>query len=119
MEFTKLERAAIETILSESLESIDVLRAQFAASSVIKRDYTGVGFYTIISVPRSVPPVKETTELRDHLFGGAAGIVGPVEHPRFLISFHLWLDAGYLNTLEGVTLVGEGWPDESKIEVVG
>lgn len=116
MEFTGLERAAIESVLAESVEGIDVLRTQFAASSVVDRDYTGVGFYTTISVPRSIAPAKETGELRDHLFGGATGLV---EDPHAIISFHLWLENGYLKCLEGVTVEGDGWPDESRMRIVG
>jgi hypothetical protein len=117
MEFTTLERAAIETLLSKSMEGIDVLMAQFAASSVVKREYTGVGFYTTISVPRSVPPVTLTASLQEHLLNGATGLV---RDPSLVISFHLWVVEGYLACLEAVELVGGGWPpDESKIEVVG
>jgi hypothetical protein len=114
MEFTKLERAAIETILAKPMEGIDVLRMQFDASSVIKREYTGVGFYTTVSVPRSLPPVTVNAELQDHLIGGASGLV---KDPRVVISFHLWVVEGYLKCLEGVTVAGGGWPDESKIQV--
>ena len=91
--------------------------AQFAASSVVKREYTGVGFYTTISVPRSVPPVTLTTSLQEHLLHGATGLV---RDPSSVISFHLWVVEGYLTCLEAVSLVADGWPpDESKIEVVG
>ena len=57
MEFTALERAAIGQILSHPMEGMDILKRQFLVASVSSREYTGVGFYTEILVPASLPPV--------------------------------------------------------------
>jgi hypothetical protein len=73
MEFSRLERAVIEAILSKPVDGMEVLCQQFAAASAVKRDYTGVGFYTTISVPSSAPPMPDSKELRDALFAGAGG----------------------------------------------
>jgi len=115
MEFTKLERAVIQQIIASPIEGVDGLRRQFAASWVVKREYTGVGFYTTISVPESVPPVQESVDLREQLMGGASGLV--TSDTDVSISFHLWMRKGYLACLEGVTSQ-TAWPNEEEIEVI-
>ena len=115
MEFRRLERAAIEAILSKPVDGMEVAREQFAAATVLERDYTGVGFYTKISVPPSIPPMLKTEELHDALVDGA--IARPKSDPEGLILFHLWTDVGYLCCLEGVT-VRDAWPSEDDIEDV-
>jgi hypothetical protein len=116
MEFSRLERAAIEAILSKPVDGMEVLRRQFAAASVVKRDYTGGGFDTTISVPSSVPPMPESQKLHRALFAGAGGRAK--SDPDGWVSFMLWTDAGYLVGLEGST-VCDAWPNEDDIEDVG
>jgi hypothetical protein len=116
MDFSRLERAAIEAILSKSVDGMEVLRQQFAAASVLKRDYTGVGFYTTISVPTSMPAMPNTWELREALFRGA--IARAKSDPEGWVLFHLSDDGGYLACLEGCT-VADSWPDEDEIEDFG
>ena len=111
MEFSRVERAAIEAILSKPVDVMEVVRAQFAAASAVARDYTGVGFFTKISVPSSVPPMADSQELHDALFDGAGGWAKS-EGP---ILFILWTNAGYLASLEGCTVRGS-WPNEDDIE---
>lgn len=115
MEFSRLERAAIEVILSKPVDGMEVVREQFDAAMVLKRDYTGVGFYTKISVPSSMPPMPETAELHDALMDGA--VARPKSDPEGCILFLLWTDGGYLSCLEGVT-VRDTWPDEDDVEVL-
>ncbi len=116
MEFSRLEKAAIEAILSKSVDGMDAVRRQFAAASAVKRDYTGVGFYTTISVPSSVPAMSRSEELHDALFAGAAG--RPRSDPEGWVMFMLWTEAGYLTSLEGYT-VRDVWPNEDDIEEIG
>jgi len=115
MEFSKLERAAIEQILSKPMNGMDGLRRQFEAASVVKREYTGVGFYTTVSVPSSVPPVEEYVELQEQLQYGAGATIR--SDPHEMVAFKLWTNAGYIACLEGVT-TNNFWPDESEIDVV-
>jgi hypothetical protein len=110
MEFSRVERAAIAAILSKPVDGMEVPRAQFAAASVVKRDYTGVGFYTMISVPSSVPPMADSEELREALLAGAGGSPG--------VLFILWTHDGYLVCLEGYT-IHKSWPNEDDIEGIG
>ena len=106
MEFSRVERAAIEAILSKPVEGMEAVRTQFAAASVIERDYTGVGFFTKISVPPSMPPLADSRQLHDALFDGAAGTPG--------VFFMLWTDTGYIACLEGFTVL-DSWPNEDDI----
>lgn len=116
MDFSKLERAVFDTILDRSVAGLDALSEQYAAASVVERDYTGVGFYTKIDVPRSLPPMPNSQELRDHLFAGASGHVR--SDADVGISFHLWTHGGYLVCLEGIAFGCDSWPDEDDIEIV-
>jgi hypothetical protein len=116
MEFTALEHAAIKQFLSQPMEDMDILRVQFAAASVAKREYTGDGFCTTILVPRSLPPARESPALHRHFLTGAIALVK--SDPDQLISFHLWTDAGYLASLEAAAMKGDCWPDESEMQVV-
>ena len=115
MEFSRLERAAIEAILSKPVDGMEVVREQFAAATALERDYAGVGFYTKISVPSSIPLIPNSQELRVALFH--TGVARPKSDPKGLIIFHLWTNGGYLSCLEGVT-VRDTWPDEDDIEVL-
>ena len=112
MEFSRLEKAAIEAILSQPVDGMEVVRTQFSAASVVKRDYTGVGFFTNISVPSSVPPMPDSKELRDALFHGAGG--WPESDRDGLVMFILWTTDGYISCLEGCT-VRDLWPEEDEI----
>jgi hypothetical protein len=116
MDFTRLEKAAIEAILAKPLDGMDLLRKQFATASVTHRDYTGVGFYTTISVPASIPALPpESEDLHEALFHGA--MARPASDPEGWIVFHLWTADGYLAQLEAVT-VRDVWPDEDDIHDV-
>lgn len=112
MEFSRLERAAIEAILSKSVDGMDIVRSQFAAASVVERDYTGAGFYTTISVPSWLPPMADE-ELLAALSDGAIGRVK--SDPEGWILFMLCTDVGYLTYLEGCTVRIDSWPDEDEI----
>ena len=115
MEYTELEKTAIQAILSKPIDGMDVLRRQFAASSVVKRERTPKGFYTTISVPKSLPAMADDIKLRQVLFSACSARVK--SDPEELISFHLWAEAGYIECLEAVTMKNDFWPPESDIEV--
>jgi hypothetical protein len=113
MEFSRLEKAAIAAILSQHVASMEIVCTQFAAASVVKRDYSSVGFFTEISVPPSVPALPSSKELRDALFYGAMGRAK--SDPEGWVHFMLWTDEGYLACLEGYTF-RDAWPNEDEIE---
>jgi hypothetical protein len=55
-EYTKLERAVLEWMADRLL--IPNLKEQIAAAAVTGREYTGVGFFTRLSVPSDVPAIQ-------------------------------------------------------------
>jgi hypothetical protein len=113
VEFSRLEKAAIEVILSIPVDGMEMVRAQFAAASVVKRDYSGVGFFTEISVPCSVPRMPDSQELRAALHAGA--IARPKSDPEGWLFFMLWAGDGHITCLEAYT-VRDSWPSEAEIE---
>ena len=117
MEFSKLERVAIEAILSKPVEGMEYAQRQFAVASVAKRDCSGVGFFTTISVPSSALPMPDSRELRDALRDGAGG--SSKSDPEGFVQFMLWADdSGRLTCLEGYT-IGDAWPYDDDIEIRG
>jgi hypothetical protein len=112
MEFSAFERSVIELILSQPAEGMDILRKQFTTASAVRRGYTRHSFYTIISVDRTLPPARYNEELESKLHIGAIGWTQSAPHEA--ITFDLWLDAGYISYLEGITS-DDHWPDEREI----
>lgn len=58
----QVEQRAIEMLLEGDHPVLEVLRVQFSVCSVSDREYTGVGFYTGLSVPESVARVDRPRE---------------------------------------------------------
>ena len=52
-EFTKLEEAALRSIFSETPELAAIFERQLKNARVTKRENTGGGFFTTISVPQT------------------------------------------------------------------
>jgi hypothetical protein len=106
LELTAFERAVITTILRPSHPVMDALRGQLAECQAIEREFTGVGFFTSLTVPSSVPAAPVTRE-RLHLGEVAASMAG-LEHGA---GFVLFVDHGRLHLLEGFSNGPESWPD--------
>ncbi|QQS42317.1 MAG: hypothetical protein IPM63_05070 [Acidobacteriota bacterium] len=58
----QVEQQVIEMLLEGDHPVLEVLREQFKACSVWDREYTGVGFYTGLSVPETVKRVHCPTD---------------------------------------------------------
>src|SRR5687768_9755356 len=54
-ELAPLERAVLDLLLSRDEEGYQTLRAQAATATVAHREMTGAGFYTDLSVDRTLP----------------------------------------------------------------
>ena len=57
--FEEFEKAVMQKLLERDTPINKVLRKQFHNASVIKRNFTGVGFFTHFNVPKNIPPVTE------------------------------------------------------------
>ncbi len=79
------------------------LREQIRSARVVKRTFTGVGFFTEIEVPETCTPVPG--EPRFHL-SGVSGAGPKLQHG---IGFVLLVERGRLRQLEGFTY-DEPWP---------
>lgn len=112
MEFTEFEQRVFEVLVTGDDEE-NIIREQLSKARVLKRDYTGVGLYTVVEVPdectklsKSNRYIEETPKahLEHPNLKGGAGVL-------------LWFKDGRISTLECYTYDGE-WPnDETKFTV--
>jgi hypothetical protein len=111
MQITNLERQVIERFLQDT--ELQPLR-RFANSekiSVVARDFTGPGFLTHIEPSDEVKLFADAVTLR-------WGNVGArLNSSKIETGYLVYVDNGYLTTLEGYTY-GEDWPEQiSSIEL--
>jgi len=99
---SKIERAVLEKLLDGELPLLIQLRLQLARCAVVKREFTGFGFYTTITVPEDV----HRTAGLSIKFGDIIG-----EIPRLVngVGFLLYIKDGVLDMLEGYSY-DESWP---------
>ncbi|MEO8454789.1 MAG: hypothetical protein ABI454_06490 [Sphingomicrobium sp.] len=98
--FTELELAALHSRFSEQPELARKLERQLSVATVGKRENTGVGFFTTISMPLAVEPVERS----EPLSGETHARLPSLEHG---LGFVLFLEAGVIETLEGFTYGSE------------
>jgi hypothetical protein len=99
MQFTDLEKAALDDICRRIPAEESMLRAQLISAYSITRKNTGAGFFTDFKCADTAPRL-EGDRLRD---GGYAKVSG-LEHP---MGFILWLEDGRADCLEGFTIDGD------------
>ena len=99
-EFTALERAALRAIFSENPDLESQLEAQAAKAIVIKRENTGGGFFTDISIPEACGPISSKSPLGDCCYAKVDGL----EHGLGLL---LFLEEGRMTLLEGYAIADE------------
>ena len=90
-----------------------VMERQIESLRLLKRDFTGVGFYSTFDVPDSVERLDQGRWKIEDMGHGFA------HHPSLPAGamFILWIRAGKIVTLEGVTAGGD-WPsDETQFRV--
>ena len=99
-----LEAAVMELQLSGDAPAMESLRKQWRASTIVNREFTGVGFYTTLEVPPAVPAV-EGFPVR--CFGD---VEAEIEGLFCGTGFIIWIKDGRLECLEGYSYQ-ENWPD--------
>ena len=92
-EFTDLEVAALRAIFSETPELAQALGRQLDASVVTKREDSGGGFFTTMSVAHDAPAVDSPSVLGD----ATHARVDSLAHG---LGFVLFMQAGRLHMLE-------------------
>ena len=104
-DFTAFERAVIEMFLAGEAPALRTLHEQFNASRPLKREFSGVGFFTYFDVPitaqRVIRPHRVTISDVDASIDGLQHGAG----------FVLFVSEGRLRMLEGFTY-DEPWPAE-------
>ena len=98
---TSLEKAVLDLLLKGS--SFDDIRKQLEYASVIKREFTGVGFFTEFLLPDDAP-VR-----RDLLDGTLGDVYAKFPGLKQDAGFLLFIRDGAISLLEGFTY-DEPWP---------
>jgi hypothetical protein len=105
---TDLERKAMDALLSGSHPMLSTLREQFADAKVVKRDLSGVGFFTKFRVSPTAPRLSPPRNL---VLGDVFATVEGLKHG---VGFLLFTTDGLLDTLEGYTF-DDRWPDDARL----
>jgi hypothetical protein len=98
-----LEQAVLDMLLSGDHPVLAVLQAQAAKARLVKREYTGVGFFCDFEVPPDAPILKGDFDIDD--------VSGEVEGLAHGAGFVLFIRDGRLDNLEGFSF-DEPWPEE-------
>jgi hypothetical protein len=98
-----LEVAVIQLQLADDTQVCNLLRAQWGAAVVVKRERTGVGFYTTFAVPSTVPAVPDDSPR------WLGDVYAEIQGLDYGAGFILWIEDGRLNCLEGHSYE-DRWP---------
>jgi len=104
MNVTKLERAVVASLLRDPELHPLRLDADFEKINVVARDFTGVGFLTHLEPSAETKLFEDGVKLRWGQVGARLNI------PKVETAYVLYVDEGYLTTIEGYTY-GDSWPD--------
>lgn len=98
-----MERHALEMLLAGEDPLLEVLRVQLAEAAVIERWFSGVGFFTYLSVPEVIPRAENCPR---KVIGD---VYAEVEGFRYEAGFQLFVTDGTVDCLECFT-VEDQWP---------
>ena len=105
---TNLEATILNALLAGEAPQLEPLRAQVHVASVLRRELSGVGFFTHFAVPPDVP--RPGVVGRMVLSDIGADIEGVVHGSGFA----LFIQDGILDFLEGFTY-SDPWPAEARL----
>lgn len=100
-----LEYDVIATILRPDHPVFEALRLQFDRCVAAAREFTGVGFFTELSIPIDAAPAPVGPGRLT-----LSGVVAEVDDLKHGAGFVLWIENGVLATLEGFSY-DEPWPE--------
>lgn len=101
-----LEQAVMHAFLDGDELVLSILREQFDRANVVKRDFTGVGFYTAFGF------ASESRRLPGSRSFNLSDVVANVAGTSMGATFLLLVRDGILHSLEGCTYGDETWPEE-------
>lgn len=104
----EIERQAMEDLLRGDHPWLALLREQFKTAAVVNRDFTGVGFFTVFTVPDAVARISPAqrmviADVYAEMFG--------LQHPA---GFALFVENGALSSLE-CFIHDDAWPEAARI----
>lgn len=99
-QLTELERAAIEAILGEKPDHFSALSEQFKSLTVEKRENTGGGFFTTLSVSSLAPAAILSSPLGLNVYASVDGM-------KYGLGMLLFFEHGRMSLLEGYSVGGE------------
>jgi hypothetical protein len=102
---TTLEQNVMQALLDGEDDILSILREQLKAALVIKREMTGMGFYTTFEVSADVPRAGDLS----FKFGDVVASIPSLNHGA---GFLLYVKLGILQMLEGYSY-DEPWPQET------
>ena len=108
-ELNALEIQVLDFIVSILEGNSDEVKQQLQLIKSIKREYTGVGFFTTFTLSEAAKDFQ-TTPLRLII----SNVQGEVEGLKRGAGFILFFNEGLIETLEGFTY-SEDWPDDAKL----
>jgi len=103
-DLTTLERKVMQALLDGDDDILSLLRKQVETVIVVKREMTGVGFFTTFVVPDGIPRADD----QSLKFGDVIANISGLAHGA---GFLLYVEHGALHMLEGYTY-DEPWPKE-------
>lgn len=103
IDYNIFENAVMNTIFNNKNEDIENLKEQYKNSSVVSREFSGVGFFTEFATQKQ----NQCRALKFKL--GCSGSINDVEYG---VGFILFIVDGYIKMLEGYTYAGETWPEK-------
>lgn len=103
-ELSQFEKEILDAILEGDHPVLEVLRQQVRTCRVRKREFTGAGFYTWLTVP---PDAPQTSPSGTFTLSGAHAELAGLDHGA---GFVLFVTNGILDNLEGFSY-DEPWPE--------
>lgn len=101
---TPLEKEVLAAFTAPEGEPFESIRQQLACAEVVRREFTGVGFFTDFRIPPDAP-VRH--DLPDMTLGDVAADFPGLQHGA---GFLLFIREGVVSMLEGFSY-DEPWPE--------
>ena len=103
---TSLEKSVLEKLLDKPDEPFDTLRRQLSLAVVSNREFSGVGFFTELTLPKGAP-LKQ--DIPDMTLGDVGAELPGLKHGA---GFVLFVRGGAISMLEAYTY-DEKWPENT------
>ncbi|MDB6124064.1 MAG: hypothetical protein JWQ71_3057 [Pedosphaera sp.] len=105
---TPLEKAVLAKMLDKPGELFAIARQQLAQTTVAKREFSGVGFFTEFVIPADAQVRRNLPKTR---IGAVGAEFSGLQHGA---GFVLFIENGVISMLEGYTY-DEPWPENTDV----